>query len=695
MSDIYMPGVKSRFNTNELVDNLMKIERLPKDRSEKNVEDFQTQKTYWQDLGRYITALRDSARFLYSYQNPFNDRVVNSSNPAALTGTTPREAGDQDHFFTIKQIAQADRFLSDPLTASFRANEGAYTFSIGEDKISFNFRGGTLQEFSEALNRRGRDKIRASLITVQTGKKSLLIESRVTGAENRLGFADAALDLAVRAGIIEQQGAGADAPAPFVIQEAPITVVAGETALIPFNAPKYSEAAMLHFDIATTLYGQNGTPAPEPQAETGDAVAEVPVESESEEAAPAVDTETTQAPSEETAGLLIMSEDISPTDETEAPSVLAEAAAPLPRGEHRVDNMNVLFLRFADGTSGILPPIEDSESFQAYEYRLGDISSGKLISSLELVNLNTNRNVSIGNVTVTEQEAPALSGDQVIPRNAVSVAQDASITMEGIEISRPGNTIDDLLTGVTLNVKAPSDTPVHFQVEPDRETIKSSIISMVANYNRLVAEINVLTRRDETVVNELTYLSDDERANLRKRMGVFSGDAILSQFKTGLQRASAAPYPTSAERDLALLAQIGISTNARGSAGYDPTRLRGYLEIDENVLYAALDRDVRAVQQLFGADTDGDLIIDSGIAFSMDSLSKPYTEIGGIISLKTNTIDARISQEQRRIDTLDRQLAAKEAALKLQYGQMENAYNRMEQMTSSLDQFSQQNSNNR
>ena len=113
------------------------------------------------------------------------------------------------------------------------------------------------------------------------------------------------------------------------------------------------------------------------------------------------------------------------------------------------------------------------------------------------------------------------------------------------------------------------------------------------------------------------------------------------------------------------------------------------------MLDAALDRDPSAIQQLFGQDTDGDLIVDSGIAYMFETLSRPYTEIGGIITLKTNTIDARISQEQRRIETLDRQLAAKEASLKLQYSQMEDAYNQMEQMTSSLDQFSQQNNNNR
>jgi flagellar hook-associated protein 2 len=269
--------------------------------------------------------------------------------------------------------------------------------------------------------------------------------------------------------------------------------------------------------------------------------------------------------------------------------------------------------------------------------------------------------------------------------------------MEGIEISRPTNSFDDLLTGVTLTEKKPSETPVRFGVETDRAAIKDAIISMVGSYNQLVSEINVVTQRNETIVNELTYLSDDERTELRKRLGVCAGDSLLTQYKTGLQRAAMVSYTTSAEQDLALLSQIGIGTDVRGtgSGGYDASRLRGYLEIDEKVLDAALDRDPVAIQQLFGRDSDGDLIVDSGIAYMFETLSRPYTEIGGIITLKTNTIDARISQEKQRIDTLDRQLAAKEASLKLQYGQMENAYSRMEQMTTSLDQFSQQNNNNR
>ena len=830
MSDVYIPGVSSRFNTDQLIESLMRVERLPKDRAEKNVEDLQTQKTYWQNIGQRITALRDSARLLYSFQNPFNDRIVSSSDPSVLSGTSTRQADNQEHYFTVKQIAQTDRFLSQPLDNSFRVDEGTYTFSIGKEEVSFNFRGGSLQEFVDTLNRRGTNKLRASLVAVQPGKKSLLIESRITGAENRLLFSGAAEDFAVRTGILEDGGAAVIAPEPapvaplppppvaepvpveLMVREEPLTIDAGGTALIPFDVGSdYSQDGILRFEIATTIHAEELEPASleqepsvaepaEAPAMVQDAVKEAPpVSAESlalsmaatalaESAtalssaaaaitgavaalttpspilniAPELETESaplreeavveetppdlaSTAPAEEEEkpvspnhqSVLTIAEDAPPQDKPivetvpeDAPLLAEEAKEPEPVAEEipvvtqetqpepepmRVDNMNMLSLTFTDGTTGMLPPVEDSTDFKAYQYKVSDIADGKTIASIDVVNLNTHRDLAIRNISFTAQKtepepveppqpepAPVLAEparvSNGVPRTPVSLAQDAIIYMEGIEISRPTNTFDDLLTGITLTVKKPSETPVRFGVEADREMIKDSIIALVGNYNQLVAEINVVTQRNETVINELTYLSEDERADLRKRLGVFSGDSTLTQYKTSLQRAATVSYSTSAEDDLALLSQIGIGTDVRGttgSGGYDPSRLRGYLEIDEKMLDAALDRDPSAIQQLFGQDTDGDLIVDSGIAYMFETLSRPYTEIGGIITLKTNTIDARISQEQRRIETLDRQLAAKEASLKLQYSQMEDAYNQMEQMTSSLDQFSQQNNNNR
>jgi flagellar hook-associated protein 2 len=677
MSDIYIPGVKSRFDTETLVENLMKVERIPRDRTEKNVETLESQKTYWQEIGRRISALRESARTLYSFQNPFNDRVAVSTDDSALTATATREAVEQDYRFTVKQAAQADRFLSRPLEDAYRVDAGTYTFTVGRDTISFDFKGGSLREFTDALNRRGKDKIGASLIAVERGSKSLLIESKITGAENRLIFSGDAETLALNTGIAEKvndsrrditldaQDLKRVSDSSLIrVEENTLRVEAGASASIPVNpAVQSAPGLVLQFETAANTKSA-GDPAA-PQAPTGPVIP------------PAGSVTYAQI-----------------TIENDPASVILPNGKEPPGPPPRIDDLGALTLTFTDGSTAALPAIGDSPEFGAARYRLQDIAGGKSIASIDLTNRNTHRDVSIRNIEIFDPDAPT----GLAPGNATSTAQDALISMEGIDIRRPTNTINDLIPGVNLTVRGPSDRPVSLGIRPDREQIKETIISLVGNYNRLVAEVNVVTRNDDAIIEELSYLSSDERAELKKRQGAFAGDSTLNQFKSSLMRAVSAPYPTQDEQDLTLLAQIGIGTDVRrsgASTGYDPSRLRGYLEIDEQALDAALETRLPAIQQLFGYDTNGDLIIDSGIAYSMETLTKPYVESGGFISLKTGTIDSRISQNQRQIETMDRQLAAKESALKVQYSQMESAYSRMESMATSLDNFTQQNNNNR
>ena len=46
MSDVYIPGVRSRFNSEKIIEDLMKLERVPKERAERNVERFESEKGY-------------------------------------------------------------------------------------------------------------------------------------------------------------------------------------------------------------------------------------------------------------------------------------------------------------------------------------------------------------------------------------------------------------------------------------------------------------------------------------------------------------------------------------------------------------------------------------------------------------------------------------------------------------------------
>jgi flagellar hook-associated protein 2 len=615
---------------------------------------------------------------LFSFQNPFNDRIVNSQDSTIVTGTATREAYEQERNIGIKQVAQADRFLSKPLDESYKVPQGAYTFSVGKDEISFNFRGGSLREFTEALNRRGTDRLQASVITVERGTRSLLVESLVTGAESRLGFSGAAEDLAIDTGIIARLNDSRRDVAiredtlsiprdlaegiEVSVQDEVLTLGAGGRAIINLNPTLRSlPAYTFSFEAATRVYQEE----------------------------PWVPPEKPPGPDIPDAGAITYGDITIENDQSSAP---LPAWAP-PERPRRIDDLHTVTLNFVDGSQAALPVIRDSDPFREYQYHLADFAGDKAVSSIEIDNKNTHRDIYIKNIRAFD---PGAMGD-FKPSNPVSTAQDAELTMDGIAVKRNSNTISDLIPGVTLTLRSPSEQQVRLKIEPDRESIKESLISLVGNYNRLMAELNVLTRNDDKVVQELSYLSEDEQESLRKRLGAFTADSTLGQLRTNLQRSVTGSYPTQVDHDLAMLAQIGISTDVRGagsSTGYDPARLRGYLEIDEKKLDAALDTRLPAIQQLFGLDTDGDLLVDTGIAYNLDFLTQPYVGTGGIIALKTGTIDSQIDQNTRRVETMDRQLAAKEMALKTQYAQMEAAYNRMDQMSTRLDQFSRQTDTN-
>ena len=669
MSDIYVPGVRSRFNTEKLIEDLMKVERIPRDRSEKQIETYQAEKGYWQEVGRRVTALRDSARFMYSFQNPFAERSARSSDESALIANATRQAVEQERTFTVRQVAKADRFLSNPLDLNYRVEPGKYTFTVGSDEITVDYRGGTLRDFSDILNRRGRGKIQASVINVESGKQSLLVESLVTGAENRLNFSGAAEDLARATGLGAKPHVHDQEPVlpeRVMINADTVTVKAGDKNTIAFSQDAQALSAqkgiILNFETSTKV-----TPAAEaPKAPSGPVIP--------------------GGGSISYGGVTIEND---------------PSSVPLPKFETQpapvqVDDMAFLSLTFNDGTSAALPLVQDSAGFIPMRINLDEVAGGRNVSSMEIVNNNTNRDLSIRNVTVINPNPPPRQ--EYTSPNILSNAQDAIVVMEGIEIKRSSNEISDLIPGVTIIAKKPSDMPVTVNVEPDRDAIKESIVTLVGNYNRLVAELNILTRNDERVLQEITYLTVDERSEMKERLGAFSGDMTLIQLRNRLQQTVTGAYVTEAERELSMLIQIGVGTDLRragATTGYDPAHLRGYLEIDEKVLDAALAGDLRPIQQLFGYDTTGDLIADSGVAVSLDSLSRPLIETGGIVAIKTSTIDGKIRQEEQRIATLDRQLEAKELALKRQYSNMESAFSRMEKMQTDLDNFSRQaNANN-
>ena len=159
MSDFSIPGVSSKYNTDKLIEDLMKLERVPLTRAEERIDRFDVQRRNWQEFNRDLTRMQDSAKKLYGFQNPFLERLALSDNESVLTATATREAEEENRQVTVKKVASADRFLSDSLDTDYRVPAGTYSFSVGEKEISFSYSGGSLKDFATTLERRSQGAV--------------------------------------------------------------------------------------------------------------------------------------------------------------------------------------------------------------------------------------------------------------------------------------------------------------------------------------------------------------------------------------------------------------------------------------------------------------------------------------------------------------------------------------------------------
>ena len=664
----------------------MKIERIPLTREQNQLESLKTEKNAWRDINTKLSSLRDNTKTLYSFENPFNSKLTSSTEEYAITAEANRSASLQSFKVDVIQAASSDRFLTDELENDFKVPVGTYTYKVGEKQITFNWKGGTLKDFSNAINKRGNNIIKSSIIGASAGNKSLLIEAVPTGKENRLIFEDDAKTFAFDSGMVDK------------IKSQTQTFASSQTEILPVNKIEYDEPVyMPPLSLTNTKYDEEKqTATVEPR---GAYQVKVPekilrdtdlhlqftiTQKETEDITPEINKTLIQPelPDAGTAeyGGIIISNNLSDTNLNLPP----EPPAPL----EPVKTNSILYAVMEDGSEKEIPytPAEDGKAAQI-DVKLSEYPGLKAIA---VRNLNTGTSYEISSFTALDPVKDLGYG----PKHPVSTADDAIIKYEGITITRSSNKIDDVVPEITLNIHDKTEKTATIAVKPDTEASKAAIIEFVGKYNQAVAELNILSQNKQEIIDELDYLSPDEKEAEQKKLGLFQSDFSLTNIKSNMSSTLAARYLFSDTAEITMLSQLGIATNAGGySGGYSQSKLRGYLEIDEKKLDDAISNHLDDIKMLFGYDSDGDLIVDTGIAYKLDKQISAYTQTGGILAMKTSSLDSKIKSSESKISKLENQMAKKEAELRNKYSQMEGSLNSLEAQQNTISNFTKQQQN--
>ncbi|MCQ2612871.1 MAG: flagellar filament capping protein FliD [Treponemataceae bacterium] len=691
MADISIPGVTDKYGTNSTIEKLMAVERTPLIREQEKLETYKDQQNNWRTINKQMSSLRESARQLYSFDNPFNSKLAESSQPDAIEATPNRNASIGSFSIRVDQIATSDRFLSGNIEKNYQVPEGKYTFKVNDKSVSFNWKGGKVSDFVTSLNRRGNNLIKASLIGVSSKEQALMIESLKTGKENQLVFEDAALDLALDTNIVEDTGINRDTV--LVKNSSDLSKTSGMVfAAVRINNGEISVPAKNGFELklADSVSGNSAN----------EINFSVLLESEEESVSAeeeSLDTTSQQEP------FGIQSEPVLPDSPminfkgiivyNESSEFSLPSSSPFEQEENDLPavtiDSSVVYLKTAEGKEIPLDKIRNDNEKQDFTVSLSEYPDAQ---SIVIKNKNSEKTVHVSFPVATDT---SLQANGFEPLNPIERADDAKIRYEGITMYRSENTIDDIVPDITLNLLDTTDKNAKITITPDVETSKEAIISLVGNYNRVLAEINILTQNKPEIVTELEYFDSDEQEAAMNRLGTFSTESSLTTSKSSLQRIIANTYPIP-DSSVTMLSQIGISTNAAsGSTGYNASRLRGYLEINEETLDKALENQIDDIKNLFGYDSDGDLIIDTGIAYLMEQHLQAYVQTGGIIATRISNLDSKISSSESTISSLETKLEDKEREYRTKFGNMESSLASLESQSNSITNFINQQNNSR
>ncbi len=691
MAGISLPGVSDKYKTNDLIEALMNQERLPLEREKKTLDGYKIQQDAWRSVNKNMSSLRDTVKSLYSFENPFNNKTTTSTDENAISATAGRDATFESFKIDVLNPATADRFLSKEIDKSTEVPAGTYKFTAGDKSISMKWKGGKIQDFVTSLNRRGGDTIKASLIGISPKKQSLLIESLRTGIENKLVFEESALEFAESIGMIQKIE---PEPIKFSSSSKNIKVAPEQEGITEQSGlPAISKNGVTVNNNIISVPPRGSFSLDVPKSVSSDPNQRIDFSLSSTEVEDITIklNEKLNAPELPDAGRItfkgITVNNIQ--SDTTLPQNLFEQQTKEPLLP--VKNTDFVYIQMKDGSEVQLPSSAITKNEDGSQNISIHVSDYPEINSIIIRNRNTGEQLAITNPESFNKNADL--GFE--PINPASIANDAKIKYEGITITRPTNEIDDVVPNVTLNVKAPTDKTATISIEPDTESAKESLITFIGTYNQVIAELNILTQNKPELITELEYLSESEIEKYTEWLGLFQSDFTLTNGKSSMQTIMSASYPVDDDSSISMLSHIGISTSADSYTGFSSAKLRGYLEINEKKLDEALEKNLLQIKDIFGYDSDGDLIIDSGIAYQLDNKLQSFVQTGGILSSKISSLDTKISTSESKISKLEVQLDSKEQELRRKYTQMESTLNSLESQSESISNTFNNNKSNR
>jgi flagellar hook-associated protein 2 len=243
-----------------------------------------------------------------------------------------------------------------------------------------------------------------------------------------------------------------------------------------------------------------------------------------------------------------------------------------------------------------------------------------------------------------------LDGDQDVYFEESRPAQNAKVKVDGFEVEVPDNIVNDLIPGVTLDLKqqAPGRA-VRLSVKEDMEVISGKIKSFVDAYN-----------------GALQFIQDQHKLQKgpdgKERLGPLGGDGLVRSIESTLRRIILDP-------------QMGLDTNISriGDLGIEFNR-NGTLNFNQEKFQKVLASNPRAVANFLRGDG-----FKTGFIPSMKrQVGTILDSTNGPLGNRKRGLQQKIDSINKRIDSKEQQLTKREETLRRQFSDLEGKMSQLQ-----------------
>lgn len=241
------------------------------------------------------------------------------------------------------------------------------------------------------------------------------------------------------------------------------------------------------------------------------------------------------------------------------------------------------------------------------------------------------------------------------------VAQNAKMTLNGVELESSTNTFATALSGVSLTVNSTGSSLLN--VTQDTAAIKEKIQKFVDAYNSL----------NELLTTSTKYTEDTKTA------GVFQGDSSVVSMQNAL-RMLTQTVVSGAAGAFSRLSDIGIQMGNPTSA-----KVSGALELNSAKLDTALN-DLTSMSSLFRAagDSAGQ---GAGIAVTFRKFTSGLMDLEGALKSKDAALEKELKRNGEEQDRVEKRATALESRLRAQYTALDVKMASLNSLSSYVEQM--------